>query len=321
MTSITEIKDKLLRIHRSGKYATLSPANLLQTHTQLTSILTLHQTLLSAVELYDLYELQFYVSLMMSEDAIALKYMNLIIDRFGNNNSQRITILKTVYLNATEGAQSASYYVREKLKENQDQLRIMRTNIGLLKQQKEPTEYIEALVSFLDRQPLDAQCWYELSEQYCQLGNYDKALHCLKEVLMLQPYAYNVMYKVGEVSLASLKQAAASATFQTPKTLDKVYGVAKDGRSNFLRSIELCDNYAKAWIGLYVMTLDGYSLNEKLSSRGNVLKSHRSLEGNIEAYLAKNAALHSMAQKKLLELSYDKDLPQEVLAAIAAALS
>lgn len=318
MVSPADIRTKLLLIHRSGTYATLDPAGLLHVHTQLTEVLAFHPPLAGTVELYDLYELLFYVSLLLSEDKVALRYLNLIVDKFGHNQSQRITLMKTAFLHATEGVAKASFYIGEKIKEDEDLLRLVRTAVGLLKLQKSVDEYIKALVSYLDRQPHDLQAWSELSEQYTRLGNYTKAIHCLKEVLMVEPYAYPVFTKVGEVSLVGLKQIAEAPTPTTPTNLDQAYTLANDGRKAFLRAIELCDNCAEAWVGLHVMTHASFPTNTTFTARGAALRSHKALEAAVVRYMADNEALHRMAAAQLVRLSADSDLPQTLLAAIAA---
>jgi tetratricopeptide (TPR) repeat protein len=53
-------------------------------------------------------------------------------------------------------------------------------------------EAVTQLVGFLEVSPVDAEAWAELSELYLSQGQFDQAIFCLEEVLIIAPNAWNV---------------------------------------------------------------------------------------------------------------------------------
>ena len=79
------------------------------------------------------------------------------------------------------------------MSEDPDELRLLRRLTTLSRHDKNPTKYINNLIYYLNLQPSDLIAWAELSEQYQKLGNYDKSIYCLKEVVLQNPLAYPIL--------------------------------------------------------------------------------------------------------------------------------
>jgi tetratricopeptide (TPR) repeat protein len=59
--------------------------------------------------------------------------------------------------------------------------------------------YIELLNDYLQAYMDDQDVWYELSEMYILTNNSNKAIFCLEEVLLHQPYNINIYNKLGDI--------------------------------------------------------------------------------------------------------------------------
>ncbi|CDK26369.1 unnamed protein product [Kuraishia capsulata CBS 1993] len=244
--------ERLLEIHRSGLYATL-PLHQIDSVYTLTKATLLTQ--LSDFERFTLLELQFYLTLTMGLDIEAKHCLDLICDRFDITKSERICVLKSVYVEATTGStlrevsdglvKDAKELVRlsniakssmgGKLNIMQDLMAVTKRVVAL--HHEDVKEYTEKLALFLDLQPLDTESWYEMSEVYLANGNTDQAIHCLSEILLTEPFAYNVWSRIGEVQLMTGFKTSDSQRFE-------------EAKRHFARSCELCETYHRGWLGL-----------------------------------------------------------------------
>ena len=105
---------------------------------------------------------------------------------------KRIKILQSVYAELKGEIETAS----KLLSEDPDELRLLRRLTTLSRHDKNPTKYINNLIYYLNLQPSDLIAWAELSEQYQKLGNYDKSIYCLKEVVLQNPLAYPIFTRL-----------------------------------------------------------------------------------------------------------------------------
>lgn len=294
--------ERLLRLHQLGRYAGLSPEQLLQTHTELTAVLTSGTASLLTIELCDLYELQVLVLLMVGEDLTASKYLERLVDRFGSE-LQRVAVLRTQYLAATHLAAAGQAYARERFATSHDQHLVARAQVALSKRTDKAEDYMGQLVRYLETVPLDVQAWSELAAMYRARGHPDKAVFCLKEILLLQPHAYPTWHQAGEALLLRVRQLQDG-------NVEQLAEAALDGRTLFLRAVELCESHVPLWAGLYAITLDTAAWNVRLA------KGKKAGE-----YLALNNQLHALAEKQLRRWRQDQELPAEYLGLIDEVLA
>ncbi|KAF2972575.1 hypothetical protein GQX73_g982 [Xylaria multiplex] len=205
-----------------------------------TSIL---QSMLSTSETQELWTV--YENLMLSclrtgDDDSAHQCLGRLVNRFGNDN-ERIMALKGLLKEATATDNASLNLVLQEyeqiLQENPPNLPIAKRRAALLRSMGRIPEAVNALNSLLDMSPTDAEAWAELADLYLAQGLYSQAIFAQEEVLVLQPNAWNIHARLGEMLLMAAKTSDASKRLT-------------EALKRFCRSVELCDNYLRGYYGL-----------------------------------------------------------------------
>ncbi|KAF3064578.1 TPR repeat protein oca3 [Daldinia childiae] len=208
---------------------------------------SLFQSLLSAPEtseLWTTYENLLLSCLRTGDDESAHQCLARLVNRFGNDN-ERIMALKGL-LKEADASDSATLNVILKeyeqiLQDNPTNIPILKRRVALLRSIGRTPESVSVLISLLDISPTDAEAWAELADLYFSQGLYSQAIFALEEVLVLQPNAWNVHARLGEV------------LFIAAKSSDNA-GQLGEAIKRFSRSIELCDGYLRGYYGLKLTT-------------------------------------------------------------------
>lgn len=235
-----------LALHALGAFVRFPPEQLVKTYESLT--LFLENESVGAVDRFDLYELHFYLLILTNHDVVAKTVLDRINDQFAGQLLQRIMILKLMYYEAIGDEKEAI----KALGENPDELRASR-RLATFGRNTSTAEYIKSLNYYLDLQPSDIVAWAELADQYAKVGHYDKAVFCLKDVLLQQPNAYNVFAKCGKYLYLQYLQALKEKTDRKDRLLAQLE-ILRHSRDCYLRSVELSESYVQGWIGVYVAT-------------------------------------------------------------------
>ncbi|TGJ86161.1 hypothetical protein E0Z10_g2579 [Xylaria hypoxylon] len=205
-----------------------------------TSILQSMLSTSETQELWTVYENLLLSCLRTGDDDSAHQCLGRLVNRFGHDN-ERIMALKGLIKEATATDNAALDLV---LQEYQQILQVTPTNLpiakrraALLRSMGRSSDAVNALNSLLDMSPTDAEAWAELAGLYLAQGLYSQAIFAQEEVLVLQPNAWNVHARLGEMLFMAAK------TSDAPKRLTEAL-------KRFCRSIELCDNYLRGYYGL-----------------------------------------------------------------------
>lgn len=359
-TMTDQVNQRLLKLHSSGLYNALTPEQALSLFHETKAYLnTAFQNVLldSSKELYDLAELQFYLALITHHDTEAKLMLDRLTDKFGHyTKSQRIAILRSVYLEATtlpqplgndkkdngsnnndstNGYQEAAKFL-ETLPQFGKRIDVIRRRTYLTSKltpgsgsgsaganaaAAAANEYVKDLLSYLDVKPSDNQAWYELSEVYLKLGNYQQSIYSLQQILLNVPFAYNVHYKLATVyqSYAFKTLFDFSSTNNNTKkdsfnynsaTIERFYTYYTLAIKHFLKSVELSESYYKSWAGVFVLT-------KPLKFKNKNLLTKFEENGKTEEY----KKLNKLAENKLKEIveknwvnEENKQLIEKVLA-------
>ncbi|KAI1410953.1 tetratricopeptide [Hypoxylon sp. FL1857] len=246
----------------------LSPAVALRHSQQAPNILkkspgaistSVFQSLLSAPEtpeLWSTYENLLLSCLRTGDDESAHQCLERLVNRFGNDN-ERIMALKGLLKEAdAEDAATLNVILKEYeqiLQDNPTNIPILKRRVALLRSIGRISESVSALISLLDISPTDAEAWGELADLYFSEGLYPQAIFALEEVLVLQPNAWNIHARLGEVLFIAAKSTGNAS--QLAEALKR-----------FSRSIELCDDYLRGYYGLKLTTRQLLSDPQKTSS-------------------------------------------------------
>lgn len=255
------LKDQLLTSARQRAYYKLGPADLEVLWNASESFIDKGRLQSLEIEWYALLEQHFFLSLLTCRDAVAKLMLKRIMEKIGVD-SRRVYMLRTAYVRATQEPGDV-----EKHMKNLNEIEYDARKIGsvALKSAGKWREYVGVLVEYLEQNPLDAEAWAELAETYATLGDYSSAVHSLEQCLLLEPMAYNVFARIGELK-----------KLQAAGLVSGSLGVAKEliqsSEAHFCRAVELNPLYLRGWAGLYVVT--GISTSptaEKLNEKAHTM--------------------------------------------------
>lgn len=241
------VEEKLLSIHRLGLYATFNPEQISSTYLLLVNYLRNNINKIESIKYYDLLELQFYLSLLSNKDSEAKTCLDRIIDKFGDQDSQRTAVLKATFLESTIDNKNAIDYLN---KRNSNELTCLKKRVALSKKITSTPDYIKALNGYLNLSPLDTEVWLELSDIYYEIGHFEKSIFALQDILLIIPFAYNIFAKIGNIEFAIFKRDG---------DVDSLVSSLK----HFLRSVELSSNFIRGWSGIYLISKEFNQLDSK----------------------------------------------------------
>ncbi|KAI0852242.1 TPR-like protein [Daldinia vernicosa] len=250
---------------------------------------SLFQSLLSAPEtseLWTTYENLLLSCLRTGDDESAHQCLERLVNRFGNDN-ERIMALKGL-LKEADASDAATLNVILKeyeqiLQDNPTNIPILKRRVALLRSIGRTPESVSVLISLLDISPTDAEAWAELADLYFSQGLYSQAIFALEEVLILQPNAWNVHARLGEV------------LFIAAKSSDNA-GQLGEAIKRFSRSIELCDGYLRGYYGLKLAT------KQLLSDPSKVSQNRATSDGFAIPDSVTLSKLDELATEKLAEI-------------------
>lgn len=269
------VAQRFIQILNTGSYARFTPEKLHDLHQQVGKYLPTAQETLEPLDLFDVYELYFHVSLLANHDVLAKSMLDRFNDEFSGKKSQKYQILKSMYYEATGKDKEAV----DALGLDQAELRASRRLATFAKYKADGSEnvpeYIKSLVFYLNIQPADVVTWAELADQYAKIGHYDEAVFCVKEVLLHEPLAYNMFYKAGLYQFYRFLQQDKTKS-EKDKDLLTLYPLLQEARDSFLRAVELSATYTKAWVGVAAVgdsdIIKRLEDSKKLASDSKVVK-------------------------------------------------
>ncbi|TLS31435.1 hypothetical protein PpBr36_02392 [Pyricularia pennisetigena] len=200
-------------------------------------------------ELWITYENLLLACLRTGDDLSAHKCLERLIKRFGDKN-ERMMAFKGLVKEATAKNNTELEVILKEydsiLAEEENNIPIAKRRIALLRSLDRTPDAVSGLLALVDMSPTDAEAWAELADVYLAQGMYSQAIYALEEVLVLQPNAWNIHARSGEVLYM-----AATATQSNDAAAAKQLAEAI---KRFCRSVELCDDYLRGYYGLKLVT-------------------------------------------------------------------
>lgn len=240
------------------KAFTSSPKELSELYSTSRTFLTRTQGSMDDNTWFNLLSQHFYLALFTSHDNDANLMLARITDRFGEKTG-RVALLKSQYLEATEGSTSAVEYLK---KRPENELLTMKRKSAFAKFDGNLREYIQELLALANIIPTDVEIYLELAEAYVQVGQYELAVHALQDAIVIYPHAYPTFARIGEIYHTELARDPPSHVADKVET----YSLAL---KHFLRAVELCPVFVRGWAGVLVISkeiLDAKDLTGKLAT-------------------------------------------------------
>ncbi|KAK8067183.1 TPR repeat-containing protein C19B12.01 [Apiospora hydei] len=200
-------------------------------------------------ELWTIYENLLLSCLRTGDEESAHLCLGRLVNRFGDDNERVMALIGLMKeADATDDA-TLEVVLKEYealLQENPTNIPIVKRRVALLRSIGRISDAVTALIGLLDFSPTDSEAWSELSDIYFSQGLYSQAIFALEEVLVLQPNAWNIYARIGELLLMSVKSGSGDQN-DSAKQLGEAL-------KRFCRSIELCDDYLRGYYGLKLTT-------------------------------------------------------------------
>ncbi|KAH8698250.1 hypothetical protein BGW36DRAFT_142381 [Talaromyces proteolyticus] len=194
------------------------------------------------------YEHHLLVCLRTGDDKSAHLCLDRLTERFGPAN-ERIMGLRGLYQEATAKDNPTLQTILGEydtiLQDNPVNVPILKRRIALLRSLDREEDAISALVDYVGAFPTDAESWCELADCYQANGMSAQAIFSLEEALLVVPNSWTLHARLAELLYISTKSA--DATVSSPQIL------ARSIR-HYLRSLELCDTFARGLYGLILIT-------------------------------------------------------------------
>ncbi|KAF2671413.1 tetratricopeptide repeat domain-containing protein [Microthyrium microscopicum] len=198
-------------------------------------------------EVWAAYETLFLECLRTGDDRSARAILDRLLARFGDKNERVMgyqCMLEEALASNDKDLESVLKIANEILGSDEANVPVQKRRVAVLKSLNRIPEAIKRLTELLDMSPTDAESWAELSDLYLSQGMSDQAIFCLEELLIVQPNAWNMHAKIGEILYASVDSSTTNAL-----ELARIYS---ESMRRFLRSIELCENYLRGYYGLHL---------------------------------------------------------------------
>ena len=250
--NVSHLKEKLLNIMVTKLYTQLPPAEISQTYNELKYYLDCSDPQLSEQESTALSEMLFNLSIYMSKDVEAEVIYKSLCDRLGEN-SPRLHVMKATLIQINEDDVAATKYLQNLIDKEYEfdsdptsylllAKKILAIKAELLELGKLDNEsgLLSQIIDLVEKFPLDPELWWYLGTRYCHAGQYDRAIHCFEEVLLIMPFNY-----VGFAQLAEVMYYKAESVGGGDNA--KREAVLKTALNNALRSVELSETCLKGW--------------------------------------------------------------------------
>lgn len=239
-----------LEIHKQSSFVNYNPAKVFETYEELKFFLSKHINDLSDADYFDIVELNFYLTLIIGKLGETKISLDRLLDKFGDLQSERIAVLKTVYMQISDGNNDEALKYLNLRPANE--LTTLKRRIALTKGNKDPQGYIKQLIAYTKLAPADVETWSELAEVYFSIGHYDKSIFAYEEAILIQPYNYVVHARIGQLYHLLYLQTLKEKLTKDNKLLN-VNNLINSFKY-FSRSVELVSNYVEGWSGLYIVS-------------------------------------------------------------------
>lgn len=250
------LKEQLLSSSRSQAYFNFKPQQLEELWNVSNQFIDTQRLQCLEIEWYPLLEQHFFLSLLTCRDAIAKLMLKRIMEKFGID-SRRMYKLRTAFVRATQDPADLETHLK-----NLGEVEYDAHKIGMvsLKSTGDYKGYIQALSKYVDQNPLDTEAWAELAESYAHVGDFDNAVNCYEQCLLLEPLAYNIFARVGE-----LKRLQAATSISSGITVAKQ--LISSSLDYLCRSVELNPVYLRGWCGVYLVSNVSIECDDALNAK------------------------------------------------------
>ena len=258
--SLTAVRQRLLTINNTRAYVEFDPRGTVQLYNETERYLKYGDTQLTSEQRLSLMEMLFYLAIICSEDVEAQVIYNQIRDTLGDE-SCKLQVMKATILQFNDSVEKAIKYLEDLIREEYEYDTDMASYTVLSKklltlkmyynydnkknnENKSSKKYwdtwIKEINILIEKSPLDPELWWFLAKIYESNKQFEYAIHCLQEVLLIMPFNYIAFAKLAEVYVYH----SMNININHEDRME----ILKFALENALRSVELSETFLKGWV-------------------------------------------------------------------------
>lgn len=256
--SLTAVRQRLLTINNTRAYVEFDPRETVWLYQDTKRYLKHGDTQLTSEQRLSLMEMLFYLSIFCSEDVEAQIMYNQISDMLGEE-SCKLQVMKATLLQFNDSIDKAIKYLEDLIHQEYEYdtdmasytvlskklltLKMYYSNNYNNNENKQTKAYwntwIKEINILIEKSPLDPELWWFLAKIYETNKQFDYAIHCLQEVVLIMPFNYIAFAKLAEIYVYHSMDTKINHK-------DKIE-ILKLALNNALRSVELSETFLKGW--------------------------------------------------------------------------
>ncbi|GCE96998.1 hypothetical protein ZYGM_000965 [Zygosaccharomyces mellis] len=284
-------RGRFLSICASKAYTQFSPEELIELNEGCKSYMQLKDPGLSQAQYFSLMEMLFYLAVYLCKDVEAQVLYNTFRDRLGED-SPRLYGMKSTLLQINESDSAAVEFIEKLIKERLEvdtdsvsYLLLQKRLISIQSKDHDKDWILRQLLDLSEKFPIDPEIWWFASQNYFELGQFERAAYCLEEVVLLTPFNF--------VAFARLAEILYYKSLRVDKSGAKSRLSLQNALNNALRSVELSESYLKGW-SLVALT------SSKLDGKGRVLQlAKNKLQNTANGFNSQNKATAELILKSI----------------------
>lgn len=260
--NLDQVRERMTTIATTKYYVEMHPQELVELQAELNTYLNFRDPKRSSSLELTLWDLLFYVNILLSKDFEAQVIYNKLRDRFGEH-SPNLYVMRVTLLEVNRNDKVAMKFINQFLDEvlefdtdPQAYLNLSKKLISI--QNRLPgndiKDSLKRTLELIEKFPIDPELWWYAGELYLKMDQFDKAAYCFEEIVCIMPFNYISFTKIAE----TLYLKALSLNKKNNKDFDIILQKALD---NALRSVELSELYVKGWS---LVALISSKMNEKV---------------------------------------------------------
>lgn len=146
---------------------------------------------------YIVLETMFHTALECKQWAVARIVESILYKEF--QDDPKVLRNNASLLNAIGKRQNSKNLFKKMGDQNLFDFDAVKRRISILREEDNITQLIEELNEYLKKNIMDKEAWLELGDVYMEYMNYEKALFCFEEVLLLEPENIPNMIRIAEL--------------------------------------------------------------------------------------------------------------------------
>lgn len=240
--SVGLLRQRFLHWATTDAHTQFTPEETQLAYTELKQYLLWGDNQLTQPQRFQLLELFFHLSVYSGHDSDAYETLQKIKDTLGID-SAKIKFLQVILMQCDDGdnkraLEQLGQLIEARFEYNTDMVSYVTLAKKLVSMQPDMQTRCTEALKVLEKFPMDPELWWFMHLQYCQVRQWEQAIFCLQEVILIVPLNYVAHSKLSE--LFYYKYVETEKLDWLHKSLE-----------HSLRAVELSETYLQPWCFIY----------------------------------------------------------------------